>query len=164
MRRRTAKPSKTNSSAPPAAESPKTTPKINVETTEMVIVDEAMRGNMIMLKKILVDYVSIKVKRLVANTLKHGVWLVFDGIDALNMHFTNKRMHIHFFHLALIPNTNINNKQDFQTASDAVAKVLAAEMNEVLVGLANLDKCTSTKGIVANCGRTIISTEKYFTV
>lgn len=133
---------------------------------DMRMRDENMRGHMIMLKKIMMSYVQTKIKKLITATLKHGVWLVFHGIDATNLHFSNKFIHTHFIHVALIPNTQSgqsNQTPDFQNAKKIVLNTLIAEMNEVMVGLCNMDKCTDIKTIANHCGRSTINSEKFFT-
>lgn len=124
--------------------------------------DDTLKNNMIALKKIMFGYVKSKVRKLTTSVLQHGVWLTFDEFDAVNLHFANKPIHNNTINLALVASGTTT--PNFAVSRSEVATAITAELNEVMTGLANLDKCTEIRRISNMCGRDTVNTERYFSV
>ena len=124
--------------------------------------DRKLEPSMKMLKKIVMYYVNMKVKRLVAAVLKFGVWLAYDGIDAVNMHFSGDTIHNHFIHLCVLKNSEADVIAKPSEAINDILRVLVADLNDLVVELTNNESCKEIRKIVNHCSTTTINQERYF--
>ncbi|MFS8158789.1 MAG: hypothetical protein ACMG6E_00990 [Candidatus Roizmanbacteria bacterium] len=90
-------------------------------------------------------------KTITGAVLQHGLWVAFTGIDALNFHFVNKRIHVDTINLILIKNDLAPN-HDFEMAHAELLTRLSAEMNTYLQQAVIRDDCEQTNELLQELG------------
>ena len=106
-----------------------------------------VRGQMIILKKIIIPSTRDKIRDLLVSSLKKGVWIAFGGIDGLNMQFANKSVHIGHIELVLIPDES-QSEHHYDEVMQNLINHLTEEYNEVLGMLANSENAPKTHDLM----------------
>lgn len=130
----------------------------NVKTS-MLGNNMEIRSNMVTLKKILYNDILVTAKNITTKVLRHGAWLAFSGIDALNLNCTGKNIHISFVEMVLIPAAEAPN---FKDAIHEICNALLAKLNENILQIANLDSAHLTKNILEKASNDGLKSGKVF--
>jgi hypothetical protein len=107
---------------------------------------------MINLKKITLPFIVDKMKDIGSLLITRNVTLMFTGIDAVNMHFSNKAMHTGFIEFIVTKaNATTTEVQLEEALKSVIVSEICRELNEVLTGLASDATCIVTRQILSEC-------------
>jgi hypothetical protein len=107
-----------------------------------------IRGHMINLKKIMMPVLQDKMKTFVSKFIRENVILFYAGIDAVNLHFSNKAIHTGFIELGISFQSGA--KED-QSKLTEVAGVILSDLREAITVFASESSCVITREILDDC-------------
>ena len=133
----------------------------------MLSSDPKIRGHMISLKKIMMPCLQDKIKSYTSTLIRDNAILFYAGIDATNLHFSNKATHTGFIELGLTLRSDPL-QADLQVRLKNAMKILMdlilAEFNEIMTVLAGDKTCLLTREILGECKSGGEKDGKYFVV
>ena len=127
----------------------------------MLSSDVRTRGHMINLKKIMMPFLQDKMKNLVSMLIRDSVVLFYAGIDATNLHFSNKATHTGFIELGMTLRawssadqagaTQVPEATRIESGMKLALDFILKEFNEFMTLLAGDLSCTLSREILADC-------------
>lgn len=127
----------------------------------MLSSDAKIRGHMINLKKIMMSNLQEHMKSLTSSLIRDNVVIFYTGIDAVNLHFSNKATHTGFIELGLtirtasesdvVAKTSIPLQTRLQTSMKIAMDIILKNFNEFMTQLAGNPSCILTHEILADC-------------
>lgn len=131
----------------------------------MLSSDPKIRGHMINLKKIMLPCLQDKMKGFTSTLIRDNVVIFYAGMDATNLHFSNKATHTGFIELGLTVRQDQSQTDPHVRLKNAMKQLMdliLTEFNEMMTVLAGDKTCLLTREILGDCGASGEKDGKYF--